>query len=449
MNARDDSYRQVGCLLIAGSLAFSAPVLGQSASDAIDSVSGSASVFGGVVHTRLDTGTGEESNTKPSAGVSGDIGGSMSSGANNLDLRYGGRLTTRRSLPNGDQTDDSSITGASRYQYADPSSIMDFNLGHSVQSVRNDTGFVLNAGDYDTRHTVRGGAGLTFQPGEVTSLRLSGQAGKSFGSGDLEDEKSWTAGADLRRRLSARSTGLLTTRRSWSESQGVDTTIDNAELGYERQLETGWFSIAAGGSWSETEFPGDRVTNESEAVTGHVSRIWATTDSSTTVRYERRLSDSATDLSLDLPEELSFLPDTIQLQDLVTTDSVLVAHNTSRLCRICRFSMLAEASMLESELSDAKTHEYRTSLNLSVDITRVHEFLASYSWQAEAGEDSGDIQVQIHRLSLGVTRRLAEDVRLGLELNQAWLRDDQEGSDRDEYGLRVFLTRNFSLMERR
>lgn len=449
MSARDERYRRAGGLLVASSLALSAPVCGQSASDAVDSITGSGSVFGEVIHTRMDTPTGEENNTEPSAGIAGDIGGAMSSGANNLALRYGGTLTTRRSLPNGDQTDDSSITGVSRYQYADTASVLDFNLGHTVQSVRNDTGFVLNAGKYDTRHTLRAGTGLTFYPGEVSSLRLSGQAGKSFGSDDFNDDESWTTGADVRRRLSERSVGLLTARRSWSENRGADTTIDNAELGYERQLETGQFSLAVGGSWSETEFPGQRVTNESEAATGHVSRTWVTADTTTTVRYNRRLSDSATDLSLDLPNELSFLPDNVELQDLVVSDSLLVVHNTSRLCRICRFSMLAEGSMLESELSGAKTHEYRANLNLGVDATRVHQLLVNYSWQGEAGEDAGDLQVQVHRLGIGVTRRLSEDVRLGLELNQAWLWDDQLERDQDEYGLRVFLTRDFSLADRR
>ena len=449
MNARDANVKRAAGMMCAAAMAISPPVMGQTASDAVDSLNGSASVFGAVTHTRADTPTGRQNNTEPSAGVSGDIGGTMSSGANSLALRYGGRLETRRDLPTGDDTDTSSFNGASRYQYANPGGRMDFNLGHTVESVRNDTGFVLNTGDYETRNTLSAGTGLMFYPGELSSLRLSAQAGKSFGGGDLDESESWTAGADFSRRLSERSQATLSTRRSWSENQGVDTTIDNAELGYESALETGTFSMAAGASWSDTEFPGQQVTNESEALTGHLARTWVTPDTSSTIRYNRRLSDSTTDLSLNLPPELAFLPETVQLRDLVVSDSLLLSHTTARLCRICRFSVLAEGAMLESELSDAKTHEYRASMSLGMDVTRLHQLLVTYSWQADAGEDSGDVVQQTHRLNIAVTRRLSEDVRLGVELNQAWVRYEEPNQDQESYGLRVFLTRDFSLMARR
>lgn len=449
MNARDDRFKLMGTVLAAGTLVLSSPAFGQSASDAVDSLNGSGTVFGGVIHTRQDTPAGGESNTRPNVGVSGTIGGSMSSGANSLDLRYGGTLETRRRLPSGDQTDSSSVTGAARYQYYNPGGRLDFNLGHSIESVRNDTGFVLNAGDYETRNTLTAGTGLMFYPGEVSSLRLSAQAGDSFGGGDLNESESQTVSSEFTRRLSERSLGTLIARRSWSENQGVDTTIDNAELGYQRELETGSFSMAAGASWSETEFPGQQVTNEGEAFTGHVSRTWITPDSSTAIRYDRRLSDSATDLSLNLPVEFSFLPDTVQLRDLVVSDSLLVSHTTSRLCQVCRVSFLAEGAMLESELSDTTTHEYRATMSLDVDLTREHQLLVAYSWQGDAGEDAGDFLEQSHRLDIAVTRRLTEDTRVGVELNQVWVRADGQGQDEEEYGLRVFLTRDFSLMASR
>lgn len=449
MIARDECLKWIGAALASGTLVLSMPAFGQPASDAVDSLNGSATVFGGVTHTRVDTATGRDSNTRPSAGVSGAIGGSMSSGANSLALRYGGTLETQRRLPTGDQTDSSSVTGAARYQYYNPGGRLDFNLGHSVQSVRNDTGFVLNVGAYETRNTLTAGTGLMFYPGDVTSLRLSAQAGQSYGAGDLNDNESWTAASELTRRLTERSLATLVARRSWSETRGIDTTIDNAELGYERQLETGSFSMAAGGSWSETEYPGQQITNESEAVTGHVARTWVTPDSSTAIRYNRRLSDSATDLSLNLPPELAFLPDTVQLRDLVVSDAVLVSHTTSRLCQICQVSVLAEAAMLESKLSDMKTHEYRASMTLDLDLTRVHQLLVTYSWQGDAGEDSGDVLEQTHRLDIAVTRRLAEDTHMGVELNQAWVRNKELNRDQEQYGLRVFLTRDFSLLARR
>ncbi|MGM0953182.1 MAG: hypothetical protein ACQEW7_09390 [Pseudomonadota bacterium] len=449
MNARDDRFKLMGVVLTAGTLVLSSPAFGQSISDSVDSVSGSGTAFGGVVHTRQETPSGSDNNTRPRLGISGDIGGSMSSGANSLDLRYGGTLETRRSLPSGDQTDSTSITGASRYQYDNPGGRLDFNLGHSIESVRNDTGFVLNSGDYDTRNTLSAGAGLMFYPGDLTSLRFSAEAGESFGGGALNDSESRTVASEVTRRLSEQSLGTLVARRSWSENRGLDTTIDNAELGYQRELENGSFSMAAGGSWSETEFPGQQATNESEAVTGHVSRTWATRDTSTNIRYNRRLSDSATDLSLNLPAELAFLPDTVRLRDLVVSDSLLVSHSTTRLCQICQVWLIAEGAVLQSELTDTKTHEYRTTMSLDVDLTRLHELRVAYSWQGDAGEDSGDLVQQTHRLDIALTRRLAENTRLGVELNQAWVRRDEQNRDQEQYGLRIFLTRDFSLLARR
>ncbi len=449
MNARDDRFKRMGTVLAAGTLVLSAPVFAQSASDAVDSLYGSGTVFGGVTHTSIDTETGQDSDTEPSVGVSGAVGGSMRSGANSLNLRYGGTLETPRSSSSGDDTDSNSLTGAARYQYYNPGGLLDFNLGHSIESVRNDTGFVLNAGDYETRNTLSAGSGLMFYPGAVTSLRLSAQVGESFGDGALNDSESQTLTSELTRRLSERSLGTLIARRSWSETRGVDTTIDNAELGYQRELETGSFSMAAGASWSETEFPGQQVTNESDAVTGHVARNWVTPDTNTAVRYDRRLSDSATDLSLNLPVELSFLPDTVQLRDLVVSDSLLVSHSTSRLCQICRVSFMAEGAILESELYDTKTHEYRANMSLNVDLTRIHQLLVGYSWQGDAGEDSGNILQQTHRLDIAVTQRLAEDTRVGVELNQVWVRTNNQNQDEEQYGLRVFLTRDFNLMAKR
>ncbi|NWO05223.1 MAG: hypothetical protein HLX50_05845 [Alteromonadaceae bacterium] len=445
----------VGRLMLAVAVASlgALPAKAQTLSDSVQRLSGSGTVFGAVTHTRQDTDTGRESNTRPSLGVSGDIGGSLQRGANNLDLRYGGTLETQRDLPNGDQTDSSSISGAARYNYFNPGGRVDFNLGHTIESVREDTGFVLNSGDYDTRNTLSGGAGLNLYPGELSRVRLSAQAGKSFSSGELDEGESLTTEATYGRRLSERSEGTLTARRSWAEqeqeAQQQDTTIDTAELGYSRQLKNGRFSLAVGASQSETEFPGQAGEQEGDAMTGHLERIWSGPEASTTVRYNRRLSDSATELSLNLSPELSFLPDSVQLRDLVVSDSLLLAHSTDRLCSVCRFSVWAEAERLQSELNDAKTHEYRASMSLSMDMNRLNQLLISWGWQGDAGEDADDLTRYTHSLDLALTRRLDERLRVGVALNQTWVRDKDNNRDQEDYGLRLFLTRDFSLMARR
>ena len=445
----------VGRLMLAVAVASlgALPAEAQTLSDSVQSLSGSGTVFGAVTHTRQDTDTGRESNTRPSLGVSGDIGGSLQRGANNLDLRYGGTLETERDLPNDDQTDSSSLSGAARYNYFNPGGRLDFNLGHTIESVREDTGFVLNSGDYDTRNTLNGGAGLNLYPGELSRLRLSAQAGKSFSSGELEEGESWTTEASFGRQLTKRSEGTLTVRRSWAEQeqngQQQDTTIDTAELGYNRQLESGKFSLVVGASQSETEFPNQAGEQDGEAMTGHLERVWSGPEASTTVRYSRRLSDSATELSLNLPPELAFLPDSVQLRDLVVSDSLLLAHSTDRLCSVCRFSVWAEAERLESELTDAITHEYRAAMSLGVDMDRLHQLLVSWGWQGDAGEDSGNLNTYAHSLDIAVTRRLDEQVRVGVALNQGWVRDKDNNRDQEDYGLRLFLTRDFSLMARR
>jgi len=448
MKLREERFRWLVAPLSCAAVVLSAPVVAQSLSDTIESVSGSASAYGEAVHTRMDTADGRRNNTKPGAGVSGQVGGALGSGANHLSLNYGGSLSTSRDLPSGDQTDSSSVNGAARYDYATSANPLDFNLGHSIQSVRNNTGFLLNAGDYDTRNTLTGGAGLTFQPGEVSSLRLAGQAGKSYGSGDLNDSESQTVSADFSRRLTERSTAGLSARRSWADDAGVDTTIDNAELNYSLYLENGFFSIGAGKSWSEADYPG-QSTQESDAMTGFLTRTWAGPESTTSVEYNRRLSDSTTDLSLNLPPQFAFLPDTIELRELVVSDAVLVSHNTSKLCDVCSLGATAQVEQLESELSGATTYNYGAALNLGVDITNLHQLTASYSWQADSGIETGRIDEQRHQLILGVSRRLAEDVRMGLQLRQSWVRRKAENADQEQYAVRLFIAKDFSLTSTR
>ena len=418
--------------------------IAQDLSEGVTQVSGSGSVFTALTHTRTDLGDTTDTRTEPGFGVAGNLGGRLESGANSIALQYGGTLETERDLGQGEQTDSSTVTGASRFVHFDPASPLDFNVGHTVSSVRNNTGFVVNPSSYDTQNTLSAGAGLRFYPGELSSLRFSGQAGHSFGSGELNDKESLTASTEFSRRLSERSSGSLIGSRSWSDDSGVDITIDSAQLVYYRTLETGSFSIGGGVSNADTEFPDGTVT-ESDAGTGFVERRWVAEDWRTSMLYERTLSDSATDLSLDFPEIFDFLPDTVRIRDLVISDSILVTHSSSQLCAGCNLGFGAEAALLESQITGATTHEYSGSLSFGFQLTNLQRLSFGYTWQGDAGDDAGTIVDQIHRFNTRWARELAEDTEFGIELNQSWLRSRLARNDQEQFSLRLVLTKGFSL----
>lgn len=431
----------VGALCLAWSCA--APA--QGLSDNISKLSGSASVFTGVTHTRTDRGTSTETNTEPGVGVSGRIGGTLESGANALALQYGGTLQTDQDTIGDDQSGNTSITGASRYKYFDPGSRVDFNLGHTVSAVRNNTNFEVNSSSYDTRNSLSAGAGLRFYPGELSTLRFFGQAGRSFGEGDLEDQESYTVGSELSRRLSERSTGGLDISRSWSDERGTDVTIDTAQLVYSLQMESGYFSIGAGGSRAESEYTSG-TTSENEAITGFLERAWVTTDWRTSVKYDRSMSDSATDLSLDLTPDFSFLPDTIRLRDLVVRDSLSITHNNQQVCDVCNLGVYASGAILESQNSGATTHEYRAGLNLGLQLTSLQRLNFGYIWEGDAGEDADIIVDQIHRFNTSWTRQIAKNTTFGVELNQSYLRSKLPRPNQDQFELRLVFSHGFSLV---
>lgn len=444
MQLRVDRARQLRRSIFIVLCILGANASGQGLSDKVTAISGSGSVFTGLTHTRTDTGSGTDTITEPSVGLSGSLGGNLESGANSLQLQYGGTLETMRETFATEQTENGSFTGASRFSHFDPANRFDFNLGHTVSSVRNDTGFVVNPSSYDTRNTLSAGAGLRFFPGDLTTLRFSGQAGKSFGEDELNGSESFTASVDLTRRLSERSSASLVGSRSWSDDDGLDTIIDSAQVIYNRTLENGSFSIGLGTSRSETELA-DGSESDGDAGTGFVNRTWASDESQTTVAYNRRLSDSTTDLSLNIPEFLDFLPDSIRIRDLVVSDSVSITHNTSRVCDVCTLGLVAEASVLESQITGTTTHEYRTGINLGVQLTSLQRLSFGYSWQGDAGEDEGTIIDQIHSLNTRWTRQLAENTSFSVDFNQSYLRSKLARDDQDQFMLRLVLTQSFSL----
>lgn len=430
-----------GCVLLMATMTTRAQTLDES----ITSLTATGSAFTAITHTRVDAGDGWDSTTEPSLGVSGNVGGTLQSGANHLALRYGGTLETSRDLPTGDQTDNSSINGLARYNYFDPANPVDFNLGHTIQSVRNNTGFVVNPSSYDTRQTLTAGAGLRVYPGDLTSLRMSAQAGQSFGSGALSNDESVTASAELARRLSERSTGSLVASRSWSNEDTLDITIDSAQLIYDRVLETGQFRVGAGASQANTDYP-DGSSSTSDAVTGFLERSWIGEGFRTSVSYNRRLSDSVTDISLNLPPVFDFLPDSVRVRDLVISDSVALTHSNNNLCDICNAGFGLEAAVLRSQITDVKTHEYSANLNVGFQITNLQRLEFAYIWQAEAGDNAGTFDQQIHRFNTRWSRQLAELTTFGVEFNQSYLDSRLATPNEQQFVLKLVLTHGFALM---
>ncbi len=417
----------------------------QGLGDSVTEISGAASGFTALTHTRIDQGTSTDTNTEPSLGLSGNVGGQLQSGANSLALQYDGTFETERDIGDGEQTENSSVVGVSRFSHFDPGSRFDFNLGHTVSSVRNDTGFVVNPSDYDTQNTLNAGAGIRFFPGALSTLRFSGEAGKSFGSGELNDRESVTAASEFSRRFSERSSGGINISRSWSTNGDIDITNDSAQLVYSTLLESGTFRVGAGGSQADTENPDGRLT-ESEAVTGFLQRTWVADDWQTSVGYNRRLSDSATDLSLEPPGDIEFIPDTIRIRDLVVSDSILLSHNTTRLCSACNLRLAAEAAILESENTGATTHEYFAILALGYQLTSLQRLAFAYRWQGDAGEDASTVIDQIHRLNISWIRQLAEQTSFSVELDQSYLRSRLARNDEEQFVLRLRLSKGFSLV---
>lgn len=425
----------------------STQVSAQGLEEALTEVTGSASVFAAMNHTRTDTATGTDTNTEPSVGLSGVLGGEFVSGANSLALQYAGTVETSRDNTAGESSDTSSFNGVSRFQHLDPASRFDFNAGHTVRSVRNDTGFVINPNDYDTQNVVNAGAGFRLYPGDLTTLRLSADGSRSFGDADAADNESWLGKAEIQRRLSSRSASLLTASRSWADEDNLDLTIDSAVLAYITELESGSFTIGAGFSKAEAEFNGGQVI-ESDGIVGYMTRVWLTPEWTSSLSYTRTLSDSAIDQVANPTVVGGFLDEDVRLNELAVTDTVDFQYTTRGLCDVCDGGMILSGSIRESEYTGATTHEYLAGVNLGIQISSLQRLEFRYLWQGDAGDDAGTVLEEIHRFDTRWSRLIGEETTFGLELNQSYLRSKLARNDEDEFVLRVVLTHGFSLVGR-
>ena len=421
---------------------------GQGVEEALDLATGSASVFTALNHNRVDLGDRTESTTEPSVGLAGTLAGDFNSGPNSLLLDYSGTVETRREESANQTTDSSWFSGASRFNHVGPGNRYDFGLGHTVRSVRNDTGFVTNLSSYDTQNVINAGAGVRFFPGDLSTLRISADASKGFGEGDLGDTTSYLAKAELERRLSNRSFAILTGSRSWADEENLDLIIDSAQLGYLINLDSGTFSIGAGVSEAESEFPNGAVTN-SDAVIGYLNRTWIADQWTMSVSYDRSLSDSAIDQVVDVPRFGGPAELNVRLNDLSVTDAVDLRYTSRQLCDVCNFGLLLGGEARKSEFSGQTTHELRGGLDLGFQLTSLQRLEFSYLWQGETNEDAGVILEQVHRFDTRWSRQLAEETTFGVEFYQVYLRSRLDRADEEEFVLRLVLTHGFSMMSGR
>jgi hypothetical protein len=158
------------------------------------------------------------------------------------------------------------------------------------------------------------------------------------------------------------------------------------------------------------------------------------------------LSDSATDLSLNLPPVFSFLPDTVRLQDQVVKDALLFTHNNQQVCNACDLGIYAEGAILKGQISSATTHEYRAGVNLGFQLTPLQRLNFGYSWEADADEDAATIVDQIHRFNTSWTRQIADNTTFGIEFDQSYLSSKSIRNDEDQFELRLVLNHGFSLI---
>ena len=393
------------------------------------SYTATTTLFSDLTHSQDET----DDDTRAGAGIRGDIGADLSSGAHSLVGRYGATLETERSsISNGDD-DNFSVRGSSRYDYNQPGSRFDFNAGHSVRSVRNDTGFRLDDAGFDTRNSASAGAGVNFYPGDVTTFRVAGQGGKTWQESDTPDSDFVSVNADLNRRVSEQSSVFLTGRRSWEDDEDTDEIVlDSASVGLQSQLHNGSFSTSVGVSRAEND------NFENEAVIGSLARTWDTSLTNTRISYDRTQSSDLLDLAFEPIPELG-IEDEFSIRDRGVTvrDQVSFTHNNRRVCDLCTVNLTAQAAKEEVDATSEDTWEYLAGAGLRLAVTDLKSLNFDYRWQGDALEDRSTIDDERHRFIVTYRHQLTELATWGASFDTTLTRGL---SDEERYRARLFVT---------
>ena len=400
------------------------------------SYTATTTLFTDVTHTERDSRT----DTRGGAGISGDVGANWLSGPHQFNALYGGTLETERSsLATGDR-DNLSVRGSSRYNFYQPGGRFDFNAGHTIRSVRNDTGFTLDESAYDTQNAVNAGAGVMFYPGELTTLRLGGQAAKTWAEDDVQDGESQSVEANLSRQVSERSTMFLVGSRAWEHEEDMDITLDSASLGLDTRLENGSFSASAGVSRAESD------DFENDAVIGSIARQWQTSLTSTRISYERTQSSTLLDLALAPIPELGIEDEfSVRVQGVTLNDTVTLVHSTQRLCDLCTLNLMVRGSEKENVQTGDEIWEYLAGAGLGLAVTEDKTVDLDYRWQGDALEERSSIDDERHQFTVTYRHQLTDLASWGAAFDTAFTRGL---TDQDRYQARVFFTLGWDGMER-
>ncbi|MFC4258516.1 hypothetical protein ACFOZ5_05625 [Marinobacter lacisalsi] len=402
------------------------------------SYTATTTLFSDLTHSEYES----DSDTRAGAGIRGDIGADLTSGAHSLIGRYGATLETKRGRGSRGDDDNFSLRGSSRYNYFQPGSRFDFNAGHSVRSVRNDTGFRLDDSSYDTQNALNAGAGINFYPGEVTTFRIAGQGGRTWQDGDGPDSESVSADATLSRQVSEQSSVFLIASRTWEEEEDADEIIlDSASVGMESRLHNGTFSLSAGVSRAESD------DFENDAVIGSLARTWDTSLTNTRFSYDRTQSSNILDQSFDfvIPElgiEDEF---SIRYQGVTVRDQLSLTHNTRRICDLCTINLIAQLAKEEEVTNEQETWEYLAGAGLSLAVTERKSVDFDYLWQGDALDERGTIDDELHRFIVTYRHELTELASWGTSFEAAMTRGF---TDEERYQAKLFLTLGWDGMNR-
>lgn len=397
----------------------------------------STTVFSDLTHIRTDS----ADDTRGSLGIRGDVGAQVQSGAHNFNGAYGATLETEQSsLARGDD-DAASVRGASRYSFFEPGNRFDFNAGHTIRTVRNDTGFIIDPDNYDTQNAISAGAGVMFYPSALTTLRLSGQAGKTFEQDDLPDSESANASASLSRRMTERTSASVSAGRTWELDSANDLTLDTAQLGIDTRLENGSFSISGGVSRAENN------NFENEAVIGSVARTWAGENSSTRLSADRTQTSTALDLALAPMPELGLEDEfSIRLKGLTVRNSVTLSHTTrQQLCSLCSVQLIASGAEEEEIETGIERWDYLLGAGLGLEVDRLRTLDFNYQWHGDAFGERSEIDDEVHRFRITYRRQLTRLASWGASVATAVTRGV---SDRERAEARVFFTYGWDGLDR-
>ncbi|MHA7881213.1 MAG: hypothetical protein ACX931_15580 [Saccharospirillum sp.] len=390
-------------------------------------LSGSVNLFGTANHSVRDG----DHNGDVGLGAGIDIGASETRGSHSYNLGYGASRTQRY---NGDYSDSVRLNGSAGYRFAARNGRLDANASHRVTTSNRSGLIYLDPDDFTTQNQLSAGLGLNQRLGEVTSARLSTQAGATFNEDSSDNGQSASAQLSVNRRLSERTTAGVSASRSVSLT-GYDTVvseIDSAQATYSRVLSNGALNLSAGLSEARTD------DSAFTTATGSTARTWVNTERQFVLAYNRSVSSSVVDLSvlqLNAPAEgetdATLTEEDLQITELTLRDQVSAQFSTTRLCELCRYSLSLSSARLENLSTDDITYQYQVTAQFGYQISPLQSASASYSLALVTDTLTDGPWNRRQQITLGWQRQIAETVQATASASHSWLGGEETGRRTD------------------